>query len=124
MHLLATYLWKYLKHTLATCAFSKTWQSGGVEHCTAGYGCAVMVEEDDSGRRHRGGADNNSWVGATSRGEATVTMRAWGNTSRRAGAAVVERKADKRRGGEEGMREARWSAVMVMREFFFILWRP
>jgi hypothetical protein len=70
-----------------------------------------MVEEDDSGRRHRSGADNNSWVGATSRGEAAVTMRAWGNTPWLAGTAVVERKADKRCDGEEGVREARWSAV-------------
>jgi hypothetical protein len=43
---------KYLKHTLATYVFSKTWSADGqTEHCTAGSGCAVTMEkEDGSGR--------------------------------------------------------------------------
>jgi hypothetical protein len=109
---------KHLKHTFASCTFSKTWQA---EQCTTGSSCAIVVEkEDDIGQaaarplvsacatpgdrahavpqRAHGGGDNSSRVGAASRGEAAAAaMWSWGSTSRWCGHDG---------GGEEGQREA------------------
>jgi hypothetical protein len=94
------------------------------EHCTTRSGCGIAVEkEDGSGqvamrppvsgyttpgdRMHAvppasgacGGGDNNSWVGAALRGEATMAVGSWGSTLWWCGHGS---------GGEEGRREVRW----------------
>jgi len=51
-----------------------------------------------------GGGDNNSRVGAASHSESAAAVR---------GVVAVERKAGRRRSGEEGVREARRSTVTV-----------
>jgi hypothetical protein len=74
-------------------------------------------------QRAHGGGDNNSRVGAASRGEAEQLCGRGGARRGGAGTTVVERKASGRPSGEEGVQETWRSAVVVMVKFFsYKLW--